>query len=37
MGRNTQVEQASDELLCHEYRVKALPLLGQIVQFKHTR
>jgi hypothetical protein len=28
------VEPAFDELLCHEYRVKALPLLGQIVQFQ---
>lgn len=28
------VEPASDEFLCHEYRVKALPLLGQIVQFQ---
>jgi len=28
------VEPVSDELLCHEYRVKALPLLGQIVQFQ---
>jgi len=28
------VEPVSDELLCHEYRVKALPLLGQIVQFR---
>ena len=28
------VESASDELLCREYRVKALPLLGQIVQFQ---
>lgn len=28
------VEPASDELLCHEYRVKALPLLGQVVQFQ---
>jgi len=31
------VEPASDELLCHEYRVKALPLLGQIVQFQLTK
>ncbi len=28
------VEPASDGRLCHEYRVKALPLLGQIVQFQ---
>ncbi len=28
------VEPVSDELLCREYRVKALPLLGQIVQFQ---
>ena len=28
------VEPASDELLCREYRVKSLPLLGQIVQFQ---
>lgn len=28
------VEPASDEFLCHEYRVKALPLLGQAVQFQ---
>ncbi|MES9829410.1 MAG: SEC-C domain-containing protein [Candidatus Thiodiazotropha sp.] len=28
------VEPVSDELLCHEYRVKSLPLLGQIVQFQ---
>jgi len=31
------VESASDELPCHEYRVKALPLLGQIVQFQLTK
>ena len=31
------VEPVSDELLCHEYRVKALPLLGQIVQFQFTK
>lgn len=31
------VEPASDEFLCHEYRVKALPLLGQIVQFQHSK
>lgn len=29
-----KVEPASDELLCHEYRVKTLPLLGQIIQFQ---
>jgi hypothetical protein len=28
------VEPVSDEFLCREYRVKALPLLGQIVQFQ---
>lgn len=28
------VEPASDELLCREYRVKALPLLGQVLQFQ---
>jgi len=28
------VEPVSDELLCHEYRVKSLPLLGQAVQFQ---
>jgi hypothetical protein len=28
------VESVSDELLCHEYRVKALPLLDQVVQFQ---
>jgi hypothetical protein len=28
------VEPVSDELLCHEYRVKSLPLLGQVVQFQ---
>ncbi|WP_456380478.1 YecA family protein [Thiolapillus sp.] len=28
------VEPVSDELLCHEYRVKALPLLEQLVQFQ---
>ncbi len=31
------VEPVSDELLCHEHRVKALPLLGQIVQFQLTK
>ena len=31
------VEPASDEFLCHEYRVKALPLLEQIVQFQLSR
>jgi hypothetical protein len=31
------VEPVSNELLCHEYRVKALPLLGQIVQFQLTK
>lgn len=30
------VEPVSDKFLCHEYRVKALPLLGQIVQFQLT-
>jgi len=28
------VESVSDEFLCHEYRVKALPLLDQVVQFQ---
>jgi hypothetical protein len=28
------VEPVSDELLCHEYRVKALPLLGEAVRFQ---
>lgn len=28
------VEPVSDEFLCHEYRVKALPLLGQFAQFQ---
>ena len=28
------VEPASDEFLCHEYRVKSLPLLDQIVKFR---
>ena len=28
------VEPVSNELLCREYRVKALPLLGQFVQFQ---
>ncbi len=28
------VEPVSDERLCREYRVKALPLLGQMVQFQ---
>jgi hypothetical protein len=28
------VEPVSNELLCHEYRVKSLPLLGQVVQFQ---
>jgi len=32
-----KVEPASDELLCQEYRVKSLPLLGQVVQFQHPR
>ena len=31
------VEPVSDELLCREYRVKALPLLSQTVQFKFSR
>ena len=31
------VEPVSDEFLCHEYLVKALPLLGQIVQFQLTK
>lgn len=28
------VEPVSDELLCREYRVKALPLLSQVIQFR---
>ncbi len=36
MGLAT-VEPVSNELLCHEYRVKALPLLDQIVQFQLPR
>ena len=28
------VEPVSDEHLCHEYRVKSLPLLDQVVQFQ---
>ena len=31
------VEPVSDELLCHEYRVKSLPLLGQAVQFQFPK
>ena len=31
------VEPASDERLCQEYRVKALPLLDQFVQFQHPK
>ena len=31
------VEPVSDKLLCHEYRVKALPLLGQAVRFQIPR
>jgi len=31
------VEPVSDERLCREYRVKALPLLSQIVQFQHPK
>jgi len=31
------VEPVSDKLLCHEYRVKALPLLSQFVQFQFTK
>lgn len=31
------VEPVSNEFLCREYRVKALPLLGQIVQFKLSK
>ena len=30
-------EPVSDELLCREYRVKSLPLLGQSVQFQHPK
>ena len=29
-----RVEPTSDELLCREYRVKSLPLLGKIAQFQ---
>ena len=31
------LEKVSDDILCHEYRVKALPLLGEAVQFSITR
>jgi hypothetical protein len=31
------VEPASDGPLCHEYRVKSLPLLGQFVQFQYPK
>lgn len=29
-----EVEKVSDELLCREYQVKSLPLLGRVVQFQ---
>ena len=32
-----EVEKVSDDILCHEYRVKALPLLCEAVQFQITR
>ncbi len=32
-----EVEKVSDDILCHEYRVKALPLLGTAVQFQFPR
>lgn len=32
-----EVEKTSDDLPCREYRVKAMPLLGQIVQFQLTK
>ena len=31
------VKPVSDEFLCHEYRVKSLPLLDQVVQFQITK
>lgn len=31
------VEPVSEGSLCHDYRMKALPLLGQMVQFQHPR
>jgi hypothetical protein len=31
------VEPVSDGLLCHEYRVQPLPLLGQVVQFQFPK
>ncbi|WP_207952036.1 YecA family protein [Pseudomaricurvus alcaniphilus] len=32
-----EVETISDELLCRDYRVKSLPLLGQTVQFQFPK
>jgi hypothetical protein len=32
-----EVEKVSDDILCHDYRVKALPLLGETVQFQILR
>ena len=32
-----EVEKVSDDILCREYRVKALPLLGEAVQFQFPR
>lgn len=32
-----EVEKVSDDILCHDYRVKALPLLGEAVQFQILR
>ena len=29
-----EVEPITEEHLCHRYRVRALPLLGEIVQFQ---
>jgi hypothetical protein len=32
-----EVEKISDDILCHDYRVKALPLLSEAVQFQILR
>lgn len=32
-----EVEKVSDDILCHDYRVKALPLLSEAVQFQILR
>ncbi|TKR54935.1 hypothetical protein D7I39_13685 [Allopusillimonas ginsengisoli] len=32
-----EVETVSDDILCHEYRVKTLPLLGNAVQFQLSK